>query len=280
MKPGVYVHVATAKDVSNSRSLAEIISRIGNFAKIDFFSFADSSGTGRYFPPVSITDGLPHEVVEAWEIGSGGAGSCAFRAFGDLDIEGYAQWFQHRKFPNSLNALSFSAEQTLENQLASVSEFLADMVHSFEGVAGILSRPKIHFWRKSPARGLISISYITCFGKPYIDLFGAEKLLTAPVFKARRYYDNAIVLQPFESLISPETKHWEETQTKLRNHLGLRYFRDPNEKPPESGAIKITETRKLLKWIFEMKKDSLIKPKSASGEPVVGPKIDWSQMRQ
>ena len=280
MKFGLYINVSTARDISKSVSLAEIISKIGGFAKTDFFSFADSSGSGHYGAPSSISGGLPSETLESWQNGIGGAGSCAFRAFGDLDIEGYAQWFQHRKFSNSLNSLSFSTQQTLEGQLAAVSEFLAEAVHSFDGVVGILSEPRIHFWRKNPARGLISIPYITCFGTPYIDLFGADKLLTAPVFKTRRYYENAIVLQPFESLISPETEQWEGMQAKLRNHLGLRYFRDTNKKRPESGAIKIAETWKLLKWIFEMKKDRLIKQKSAGGEPVVGPKIDWSQMRQ
>ena len=279
MKPGVYVHVATAKDISDSRSLTEIISRVGNFAKTDFFSFADSSGVGRYYPPVSTIGGLPHEVVQAWETGSGSAGSCAFRAFGDMNIEGYVQWFRlrHSQLPNGV---SFSSEQKLEARVELVSEFLADAVHSLDGIAGRLSAPKIRFWQRDPDGGLVSIPYVTCFGNPYIDLFGADNLLSAPVFKARRYYDNAIVLQPFESLISTETKQWDEMQAKLRNHLGLRYFRDPNEKVPESGAIKITETWKLLKWIFEMKKDRLIKPKSASGEPVIGPKIDWSQMRQ
>ena len=103
----------------------------------------------------------------------------------------------------------------------STARLLAEIVHEFDGIIGNLRLPRVKLWRGSPLGGLISIPHVTCFGAAYIELFGLKRLLSAPVFKAQQYYENAVVLQLFGSLVSVDCDEW-----RLMPHRCYELFSD------------------------------------------------------
>jgi hypothetical protein len=65
---------------------------------------------------------------------------------------------------------------------------------------------------------------LTIFGPSYIDLFGREKLLSAPCHQIERISPTLIGLWLAESLLSERDSVYEETNRKTKEHLGLEYF--------------------------------------------------------
>jgi hypothetical protein len=65
------------------------------------------------------------------------------------------------------------------------------------------------------------IQWMNFFGKPYIDLFGREKLLSAPCYKVELINDNVIALQATENVFEPIPN---EVRTAIKKHLGENAF--------------------------------------------------------
>lgn len=71
----------------------------------------------------------------------------------------------------------------------------------------------------------------TYFGRPYIDMFGRERLLSAPVFKSEELSDGLIRLQLTESLDDMHTNHdlIMKVREKVKQHLKKDAFFNPKK---------------------------------------------------
>lgn len=65
------------------------------------------------------------------------------------------------------------------------------------------------------------IQWMNFFGRPYIDLFGREKLLSAPCYKVETIGDDIIALQVTENIFEPIPN---EVRTAIKKHLGENAF--------------------------------------------------------
>jgi hypothetical protein len=68
---------------------------------------------------------------------------------------------------------------------------------------------------------LPDIPWMSYYGKPYIDFFGKEKILSAPFHEINVLSEDAIQLQASPSIWEPVP---EDTKDKIRNHLGSDCF--------------------------------------------------------
>lgn len=65
------------------------------------------------------------------------------------------------------------------------------------------------------------LAWINYFGRPYIDLFGREKLLSAPCFRTFEVGKNLIALQMTEDLFQPIPS---DVRYAVKKHLGEEAF--------------------------------------------------------
>jgi hypothetical protein len=68
---------------------------------------------------------------------------------------------------------------------------------------------------------LPDILWVTLFGKPYIDLFGREKILSTPCYKVEEINHDLIWLQATENLFEPVPN---EVKNAIKTHLGADAF--------------------------------------------------------
>lgn len=67
------------------------------------------------------------------------------------------------------------------------------------------------------------ITWANFFGKPYVDMWGEEKLINAPTWRTERLNDGGFLLVTTESPLV-EQKIAEKYEEKLKKHLGSNYF--------------------------------------------------------
>ena len=68
---------------------------------------------------------------------------------------------------------------------------------------------------------LPEINWMMLLGKPYIDLFGRDKILNTPCYKVEPISDNLIALQLTESIFEPITS---SVRDKIKKYLGENAF--------------------------------------------------------
>lgn len=270
----------TTLDISSPEYLVGLVKWTGRLLETEDFEFLDENGRpSRSFG--AVQGDFPEQYLKRWQQ-EGGAG---FQPVGIGTVKGTANWrfFNGRAGGRVNNSFYVSAPLSFwEKDLERTACFLAEIVHEMDCIVGDLRLARVKLWPGSPLLGLVHVPHLVCFGSPYIDLFGLEKLLSAPVYKAKRYHGNAVVLQLFEALISVDSAEWGLMQERLRRHLGLRYFRDPNEKPDRSMFFSLLDFPKGVEFALEMLRISQRRRhgKSAAGESVVAPKINWERMRR
>jgi hypothetical protein len=270
----------TTLDISDPENLIYLLRWSGNLLKSERFAFLDENGQPGESFDVRRGD-FPKPELERWQK-TGGAG---FKPVGSESVNVAATWryFSAKNTDCASNSFYLSAPFNFwENNLDDTAPLLAEIVHKFDCIIGDLRLPKVKLWSGTPSKGLISIPHLICFGSPYVELIGLEKLLSAPVFEAKQYYDNAFVLRLFETLVSPESDEWKRMQLSIHNHFGLRYFRDQIDETTSSRSFSVLNlpmaARFLVGALLSSHKER--KAKSASGEQLAIPNINWERMRR
>jgi hypothetical protein len=79
---------------------------------------------------------------------------------------------------------------------------------------------------------LPDIYWLTTFGPPYLDMFGRDRLLSAPVFKAEALDAEHVSLQLTPKLrdleVNPDGYEW--VKRRVKEHLGADAFFDPDRR--------------------------------------------------
>jgi hypothetical protein len=96
-----------------------------------------------------------------------------------------------------------------------------------------LDKPQIS--PKAPPKAITDIVWTNLFGRPYVELIGRDKLLSAPANKLNELPSGAIMLQVSESPSDFGTGRYKERCEDVKKHLGQEYFFDwenPNRDYP------------------------------------------------
>ena len=117
-------------------------------------------------------------------------------------------------------------------QLLEISSIDYAYLHSFSDVEfdeeeyDNLMPYRIGVTTRDLERGIPNICWLNAFGKPYIKLFGAEKLMSSPVYKAHKISDDLIVLQLTEDVeeIKVNYKSLVSKRAEVKKYLGMEYF--------------------------------------------------------
>jgi hypothetical protein len=80
---------------------------------------------------------------------------------------------------------------------------------------------------------LPDLSWVTVFGRPYVEMFGSERVLGSPVHDVRRLAKGGIGLTLTKRLEDNEVSFTEfkTTQSRCKEHLGRNAFCDPDAPP-------------------------------------------------
>lgn len=78
-------------------------------------------------------------------------------------------------------------------------------------------------------KGLPDVYWWNYLGSPYVELFGKEKLLSAPCFHVYET-ENAVVLQATESYKETMGPSFEELKNEIKKHISARAFRSAKKK--------------------------------------------------
>ena len=73
---------------------------------------------------------------------------------------------------------------------------------------------------------LPDIYWITVFGKPYVELFSRERLLSAPVFRVRELSNGSILMKLFDDFNFCERDAYENRKQSVKKHLFENAFFD------------------------------------------------------
>jgi hypothetical protein len=73
---------------------------------------------------------------------------------------------------------------------------------------------------------LPDIYWITVFGKPYVELFSRERLLSAPVFRVRELNNGSILMKLFNDSSFCEPEAYENRKQSVKKHLLENAFFD------------------------------------------------------
>lgn len=265
----------TTLDISNPEHLIRIVNWTAKLFETEEFVFLDENGCpGRPFK-VGPRQYFPAQDLLDWQK-SGGVG---FQPIGHKFSNGSATWrYFGPDTAGQANSFYLSAPiEFWERDLDKVSQALAEISYELDCFTGDLRMARVKLWRGTPLNGLISIPHIVCFGTPYINLFGLEKLLSAPVFKVKQWHQNSVTLQLFETLVAPESSEWKLMQQRLREHLGSCYFHDDNDQDNLSTELSILNLSKTAQFFLKMLK-ARNKAKSTKGRTIT-PNINWDRMR-
>ncbi len=198
---------------------------------------------------------LPEEVIRAWSSGAG-SGGLGFHAYENEAFAGGANWssFDSKHHGNPLNYIYLHAPQTFwQKRAEQVCRYLAETIRDLNGAIGGLHRlGDGPFWRlPGPKAGLPPLPDPVCFGPPYSQMFGIEKLLASPVFSAGVYPGNIVLLQLSDPEIMDDSVARRAKQELMRDYLGRQYFANWEKKTSYARVLTITDPRT---WIPFAKK--------------------------
>jgi hypothetical protein len=76
---------------------------------------------------------------------------------------------------------------------------------------------------------LPNLTWATVFGAPYVELFGREKVLSAPAFLVQEMHENIFYVQLSENFSDFKSQYQEINTTRqaVKKHLGVNAFFDP-----------------------------------------------------
>jgi hypothetical protein len=115
--------------------------------------------------------------------------------------------------------------------------YLRDRVHR-EGFATVLQNMANVISIPTLQKGLPHLSWFTVFGRPYIEMFGRERIFSIPAFEVREISEAAVRVQLTEDLEDSQ-KSWDNfarIRKECEEHLGLDAFRGDEEDPTRRAS--------------------------------------------
>jgi hypothetical protein len=73
---------------------------------------------------------------------------------------------------------------------------------------------------------LPDVYWITVFGKPYVELFSRDRLLSAPAFQVRELDNGSILMKLFEDISSCGKSVYEDRKKEVKKHISENAFFD------------------------------------------------------
>lgn len=115
-----------------------------------------------------------------------------------------------------------------------------DLLLLFEPVHGEIVNLSYPGWEKPKDLRVRhpELNWMVIFGKPYIDLFGREKLMSAPCHKVYTIGDNLIALQLTDCLFEPIPQN---IRSAIKKHLGEDAFVENGKSYREYKTGKVPE---------------------------------------
>lgn len=76
---------------------------------------------------------------------------------------------------------------------------------------------------------LPNVPWAACYGRPYVELFGLDKLLSSPAFRAELLWERLVYCQVSQDIqdVLSRPKDFEEVRARVREHLGSDAFLGP-----------------------------------------------------
>lgn len=122
----------------------------------------------------------------------------------------------------SFNTVSIIVDLDYFNSSNNVNvfvEFFKELTSVIEPAYATVRNAKLNGWDEpiNLTKCLPSMGWITVFGSPYIQMFGKEQLLNAPLFRVNEISDNLVCMQSMKTIFEPIEY---ETQSKIKEYLG------------------------------------------------------------
>ncbi|MEI9898869.1 MAG: hypothetical protein WDN31_00685 [Hyphomicrobium sp.] len=91
----------------------------------------------------------------------------------------------------------------------------------------------LHLVTRDLEKNLPDIYWTTVFGRPYVDFFSRERLLSCPAYRVKELENSSIVVQLTPELkdMVAEEQSFERARQEARNHLDKDAFFDPAKGP-------------------------------------------------
>ena len=126
----------------------------------------------------------------------------------------------------TFNTISITIELAYFKTGRELEEFLnlcKELSVIIEPVYGMIQNESFPGWAEpiNLTRRLPNTTWMTIFGKLYIEMFGKAKLLNTPCYKVNEISDSLIFMQSTESVFEPIP---EDVKTKIKYHLGEESF--------------------------------------------------------
>lgn len=126
----------------------------------------------------------------------------------------------------SASSVEFSADFGF---IHSPNDFDIDLGLATETVAFLdtkRSKMNLFLTTRTLKKSLPDIYWITVFGKPYVDLFSKDRLLSAPAYQVRELGDGSILMKLFEDISSCEEFAYENRKKEVKRHISANAFFD------------------------------------------------------
>jgi hypothetical protein len=184
------------------------------------------------------------EVIRSWELNFMVERTASPKLLGNIFMQ-YGPHPRHSVWSISLDVKDFDQSAFCKLLERSAAAFSADfgLVHTIteaetprgraHGSIGFLDTAKTekHLYVASPMIGkcVPDIYWTTVFGRPYLELFSRERLLSCPAHRIKELESGAIVIQLTPELkdIAAEEAAFERLRQDARNHLNNDAFFDP-----------------------------------------------------
>lgn len=74
-----------------------------------------------------------------------------------------------------------------------------------------------------------NVYWVNFFGRPYVDMFGAEKLRTAPCYRVQELFDGGFMLMLTATREEALSQEGRAKAQAVKEHLGIEYFFHPSD---------------------------------------------------
>ena len=83
---------------------------------------------------------------------------------------------------------------------------------------------------RSLSMSLPGVPWLACYGRPYIEMFGVDRLVTCPAFRIDRISESSVIVQSSETLVNAQSSNaeFQRIQSDIIDHLGRDAFFDPS----------------------------------------------------
>ncbi len=140
-------------------------------------------------------------------------------------IDYFASWIKNQQVNFNLLSITLHVEEIIKKKL--FDEFMlvcTNFMNAVDPVYGEIGIEHSNNNKNNPIDLRVrypDLKWISIFGKPYIELFGRDQLLSAPCYKVHEFGENIIGLQLTESIFDDLSL---EVRSAVKKHLGEEAF--------------------------------------------------------